>query len=98
MIKAGHKLVLNDRGDAVLGLVCPRHLLSAAYASLLSTRRRRRAVTSCGLRALPCVGVPCVISYIYMHLPIMKCNYIISDIGVLGPLRRRESPLCPSVI
>jgi hypothetical protein len=43
-------------------LVCPRHLPPAVYAPLFDTRRRRRAATSCGLRAPPCVGVPCVIS------------------------------------
>jgi hypothetical protein len=44
-------------------LVCPRHPPPAVYVPLLDTRRRRRAVTSCGLRAPSCICVlPCVIS------------------------------------
>jgi hypothetical protein len=50
-----------------LDLVCPRHLLPAVCASLLGTRRRRRAVASCGLRAPSCVGVVCPV--LYLHAP-----------------------------
>jgi hypothetical protein len=58
--------VLNDRGDVVLVLVSPSPP-SRLYASLLGTRRRRRAVTSCGLRAPPLCK--CALRYIYMHCP-----------------------------
>jgi hypothetical protein len=46
----------------VSGCLCPRHLPPAVYAPLLDTRRRRRAVASCGLRAPPLCK--CALRYI----------------------------------
>jgi hypothetical protein len=52
------------RAESRIGMMLPSppHPPTHAHAPLLDTRRRRRAVDPCGLRAPSCVGAPCVIS------------------------------------